>query len=662
MKQSQKNKKDSLKSLSTKKLFILTILIMILCAIICIHFYIDTRDISLLKNKLPQPTLIYDRHGEIASKMTGSKIEGVGFDELPDHLILAIVAIEDHRFYDHPGIDYIGILRALVKNVKAGEIVEGGSTITQQLTKNVFLSHEQTLSRKWDEFFIAQKIERTYSKNEIMEMYVNHIYFGEGAWGIRNAAEVYFGKEVTELTVSESAILAGLIKAPSKLSPLKNYEKSIERRNLVLHQMKIHHFISQADFEAAVSEEIVLQGRQVDPYEGKYSYYVDQIIEEAIERYGLTQNEILSGGFHIYTELDQQMQSSLEEVYGNDELFPKSPSEQLVQSGAILIEPESGGIRALIGGRGEHVFRGFNHATQLERQPGSTIKPLAVYTPALEEGYSIFDSLEDKAFNFNGYRPKNYNGSFKGSVSMINAVTSSDNVPAVWLLNKIGIEKGIDALNRFGIPLTKEDRNLSIALGGIEQGVSPLQMAEAYTVFPNKGIKSDAHSITKMIDSKGNVVAVWQSKELTVTSSEVAERMTYMLRNVVENGTGKSARLDGRELAGKTGSTQVPIQGINGTKDHWFVGYTPELVGSIWLGFDKTDETHYLTTSSSQTVTVIFKEIMERALKDTPKSSFHLPTYKEPKKEKQSSGDFKEDNKKKGKGKDKKKKKKRDDD
>lgn len=397
--------------------------------------------------------------------------------------------------------------------------------------------------------------------------------------------------------------------------------------------MKEQGYIDEQTFLHARQEKIIIQKEKEDPYKGKYPYYVDHLIQEAIERYHLTQKEVLSGGLHIYTELNPRMQEALETVYQNDALFPKGTDDQLVQSGAVLLDPKTGGIKALIGGRGEHVFRGFNRATQLKRQPGSAMKPLAVYTPALEQGYHIFDELKDEPMEFDGYRPENYDHTYRGSVTMYEAVIHSLNVPAVWLLDQIGLEKGIDALQRFGIPLEKEDHYLGIALGGMKQGVSPLQMAEAYSAFPNNGVRKEAHIITKIVDQNGNEMAKWEPHDVRVTSKEVAQKITFMLEGVVKEGTGKLARIPGRALAGKTGSTQFPLDGVNGVKDQWMVGYTPQLVGAVWLGYDHTDERHYLQTTSSQTVAAIFREIMEKALEGTPAQSFAYPALKEEKKQ-----------------------------
>jgi penicillin-binding protein 2A len=600
-------------------------IIAVLSGLLIVNIFIWTSDVSKLNKPAPQPTIIYDQNGEIASKISNSKIEGVGIKQIPDEVVHAVIATEDQRFYKHGGINYFAIMKAFFKNMLSGDIVAGGSTVTQQLAKNAFLTHERTYTRKVKELIITKKIERTYSKDEIMERYLNQIYFGEGAWGIQRAAKIYFGKEASELTLSESAMLAGLIKAPSILSPFKNMEKSIERRNLVLTLMENEGYISQSDVEKAKQEPVVLKEEKVeDEYDGKYPYYVDHIIQEAMKKYKLTQNEVLSGGLHIFTELNPAIQKATEEVYQNDTLFPASPEDQLLQSGAILIDPESGGIQALVGGRGEHTFLGFNRATQLVRQPGSTMKPLAVYTPALEEGYEVFDLLEDRPLNISGYQPLNYDKRYRGEVTMYDAVINSYNVPPVWLLNRIGLEKGTKAVERFGIPLQEKDRALGIALGGMNEGTSPLAMAQAYTTFANNGTMVEAHSISKIEDVDGKVIAKWKSKSTTVTKPEVTQKITYMLKGVVEEGTGKKAFLDGLDIAGKTGSTQLPFATDGGTKDHWFVGYTPDIVGAVWLGFDQTDKNHYLATSSSGTTPVIFKEILAKSGSELSDEKFAL--------------------------------------
>jgi penicillin-binding protein 2A len=612
------------KQLHLNQVFILTISTLFLGAICLFYYLANSVEVSALEKGFSQATVIYDKNGNIASKISANKSESVTYDQLPQHLINAVVAIEDHRFFKHNGVDFIGIVRAFVRNTKAGGIVEGGSTITQQLTKNAFLSTEKSYKRKMDEVFLAREIEKEFTKEEILEIYLNTIYFGDGEWGIKRAALHYFGKEVEDLTIDEAALLAGLIKAPSALSPYRHLENAIKRRNVVLERMRQQSYITAEQLLEAKKAEVVLNEKGGDPLRGKFPFYVDHVLEEAINKYGLTQDELLTGGYQIYTELDPIKQEALEMVYEDDSLFPNGAGDQIVQSGAILLNPQTGGIQALIGGRGEHVFRGYNRATQLIAQPGSTMKPLAVYTPALENGWEITDELKDEPMVFDSYEPKNYNDQYRGAIPMYTAVRDSVNVPAVWLLNEIGLNKGLEALDKFGIPLEEKDRHLGVALGGMDKGVSPLTMAEAYSVFPNGGERVEGHSIVKIVSPNGTVVAEWKGSGVKVTDKEVADKVTTLLLDVVEHGTGRAAQIPGREVAGKTGSTQVPIEGINGVKDQWFVGYTPELVGAIWVGYDKTDSEHYLTTTSSEGAALIFQRVMAKALENEKVHSFQV--------------------------------------
>jgi penicillin-binding protein 2A len=612
-----KNKSMKVKVLVASSVFVL-------CSFLIFNILIWTSDVSKLEDPAPQPTIIYDQNGDVASKIAVLNIEGVSIKQIPENLIYAVIATEDQRFYKHEGINFIAIVRALTQNIIHGEILAGGSTITQQLAKNSFLTHERTYTRKFKELILTKKIEQTYSKDEIMERYLNQIYFGEGAWGIQRAAQTYFGKDVSELTLGESAMLAGLIKAPSILSPFKDMENSVERRDLVLSLMEKEGYISRNDVDKAKEQTIVLEGKKIDDYKGKYPYYVDHIIEEAIKKYDLTENEVLSGGLHIYTELNPTIQNTVEQVYRDDKMFPEGQPDQLVQSSAIFINPSTGGINALVGGRGEHTFRGFNRATQLKRQPGSTMKPLAVYTPALEQGYEIYDTLLDAPINIDGYQPMNYDKQFRGEVTMYEALVHSYNVPPVWLLQRMGLKYGSNAVERFGIKLKEEDLNLGLALGGLSEGVSPLLMAQAFSTFPNQGVRVEAHSIQKVEDSEGEIIGKWNSNAIKVTDPLVTEKITYMLKGVVEEGTGTKAHVTGVEVAGKTGTTELPFANEGGSKDHWFVGYTPEIVGAVWMGYDQTDENHYLLESSGSTVTKVFKDIISESISEFSQQKFNL--------------------------------------
>ncbi|WP_230158335.1 PBP1A family penicillin-binding protein [Peribacillus sp. Bi96] len=608
------------------KLSLIIILAVVVLGAGLLFYFRQGADISQLQNHLQQPTGIYDLDGNLASTVTANKSEGVTIDEIPEHMKQAVVSIEDHRFYEHHGIDYQGILRALVKNAKAGSVVEGGSTLTQQLVKITMLESNRTLKRKIEEFFLAQEVENEYTKDEILEMYLNQVYFGHGAWGIKKAANIYFSKEVSELTISEGALLAGVINLPSKLDPYKNLDGALKRRDLVLSRMAEHGYLTK-DEEAAAKKDTVtlLMGeKETDPLKGKYPYFVDHVLSEASSKYGIKLEDLLTKGYKIYTTLDQPMQQATESVYANPANFPVGTStEEIVQSGSVLLDPKTGGIKALVGGRGEHQFMGYNRATQLTRSPGSSIKPLVVYTPAVEEGYDITAPLKDEKMSFGEYEPTNLSGVYKGEVPMYEAVMNSLNVPTVWLLNEIGIDKGLDSLKRFGIPYDKNDRNLSVALGGMRKGVSPLQMAGAFSAFANSGERMQTHAIVKIENNDGKEVAFFKEKRTKVTSKGVVDKMNAMLLGTVEYGTGENAAVSGYEVAGKTGSTQVPIEGISGVKDQWFVGYTPSLVGAVWAGYDKTDAKHYLTTHSSQGSALIFQKIMARALQNQASQSFN---------------------------------------
>jgi penicillin-binding protein 2A len=608
---------------------LLSLLTVLLITLLYFVWTASRVNVKSLKEGLNQPTVIYDQDGAVASNVVTNRTKGVMLGELPKHVGDAVVAIEDERFYEHRGFDMKGIARAFFSNLLSGRITGGGSTLTQQLTKNALLSPEKTYKRKIEELFLAVKIEKVYEKDEILQMYLNQVYFGSGSWGVGQAAKKYFNKEIGNISISEAATLAALLQAPSALDPYKHYDRALERRNVVLGKMKEHEMISSDEYMSAIDEKIHLNDGGGSFIERQFPYYVDAVIDEAILQYGLTQEEILTRGYRIYTEMDQNLQTSLQKIYQQDSYFPRGKSGVIVQSGAVLLDPSSGGVLGLIGGRGESVFRGFNRATHLRAQPGSTIKPLAVYTPALEEGYTPTSMLVDEPTSFGNYQPENFSKKYQGEVTMYEAVEKSLNVPTVWLLNQIGLKKGIDAVKRFGIPVGKEDENLAIALGGMHHGISPLQLAEAFSVFPNNGNRLDGHLITKILGPTGDVIAERKAKSVKVTSKAVANEMTSMLLNVVESGTGKGTRISGMQIAGKTGTTQLPYQDINGTKDQWFVGYTPNLVGAIWLGYDNTNREHYLSNSSSENVVPIFHAVMKEAKPFITINEFHLPSVNE---------------------------------
>ena len=587
--------------------------------------WINGQNIDRLEDPLPEPSLIFDVNGEPASQLSGAQMVPISIEDMSQYLLDAIVAVEDQRFWDHSGVDASAMARAFFRNTQAGGVVEGASTITQQLAKNLFLSSEQTYDRKLREVALAIKIDQSYDKREILEMYLNQIYFGEGAWGVQQASLAYFGTNASELTLAQSALLAALPKAPSNYSPFVDMERAVQRRNLVLSLMHQQGKITEQEMQQAQAEEIVLNEGSPNELSGQYMSYVNHVIAEAEALYGLTEDEMLRGGYRIYTNLDPKVQESMEAVYQEETLFPESPDEIIVQSGAVLLDPQTGGIRGIVGRRGDPVFRGFNYATQLKRQPGSAFKPIAVYAPALEEGYTPSSELEDTEMDFDGYTPRNSDRRTRGTVTLEQAVEWSYNIPTVWLLDEMGIDKGLDYIHRLGIPTTERDVNLSLALGGLDQGVSPLQMASAYSAFANEGKRTTPHAITRIEHKDGSVVAEADVQQEQVLQPQTAYMMTELLQGVIEDGTGKKADLD-RPAAGKTGTTQLPdlpeFEGLNGTRDAWFVGYTPELVAAVWMGYDKTDAEHYMTTSGGDFPARVFQALMTRALDGVPVSEF----------------------------------------
>ncbi len=590
-----------------------------------IYSVLNQIDIRQFSVQPTPPTVIYDRNNQPITELTLSKTEPIPFNQIPKPLIQAILSVEDRRFYEHIGIDWIGIVRAGWVNFRAGEVIQGGSSITQQLVKNAFLTPDQTLERKIQEAFGAVQVERKYSKDQILEQYLNTIYFGEGAWGVQRAATVYFGKEADQLTVAESALLAALPKAPSHYSPFKSSSKAVDRRNLVLSLMEQNGFINQKELIQAKAEPLPKQKHEWEkniPYPS-FIYY---LFQELKERHGISDDEIWNHGLQIYTTLDPKLQQGVEKIFEQAANFPASPDQTPVQGGAAVIQAKTGEIQALMAGRGKIPYLGFHRGVNLRRQPGSTMKPLMVYGPALEAGYTPDSLLYDGPLNIAGYQPQNWDRGYHGKVTLQQAVQKSWNIPAVWLLNEMGIDKGLDFSKQVGIPLEKEDRNLGVALGGMKHGASPLHMAQAYAAFANHGQWNQAYAVRKVLDQDHQQLVSWQSNPKQVLKASSADLMTYVLQGVIREGTGRTAQLD-RPVAGKTGTTELPsmLSTKNGVKDAWFVGYTPQLSAAVWLGYDAVDSTHYLPADGGQYSMKIWKQIMNQAHQGLKVEAFPAP-------------------------------------
>jgi len=582
-------------------------------------------EIDESKLEMREASSIYDNKGEVVGNLYKENRKYIPIQEIDPLLQAAFIAVEDQRFYEHQGIDLKSIARALYRDILARSKVEGGSTITQQLAKNVFLTNEKKWLRKTEEVLIAIKLERKYSKDAILEMYLNYIYFGHGAHGIEAASKVYFGKSASELKLEEMAMLAALPKAPNAYSPLKagNEEKSEQRRELVLRLMEEQGKITPEERERAANAELQLnrEGAAKNP---ALDTYVDMVLEEAEERYGISSDEILIGGYEIHTALDLKAQEAMYEALNAEsevskELFPEPGPEQIVQGSMVIMDHSSGGVVAVMGGR-DYVRRGTNRATSEARQPGSTFKPIVSYAPALDAGWHPYDTVKDERIDYGGYKPKNYDGKYRGNVTMMEALQFSYNAPAVWLLNEIGIDKGRNYAKLFGFEEPK--RELGIALGDI--GASPLGMAKAYSAFANQGIMMEPYLIEKIIDRRGDHIAKKDVNFQQVVTPQTSWYMTKMLEKVVKEGTGKRAQL-AHPVAGKTGTTQAP-KGHKGVRDAWFVGYTPYYTAAVWMGFDKSNQDHVMETTGGNHPAKVFKYVMEKALEGKEIKPFEMPS------------------------------------
>ncbi|KRL14332.1 penicillin-binding, 1A family protein [Schleiferilactobacillus perolens DSM 12744] len=587
-----------------------------------------TADVENLKTNLKTVTQIYDRNNEKAGTIT-NKGTFVELNDISPQVRNAVISTEDRSFYSNPGFDVKGLARAGVSYViHRGQITGGGSTITQQLAKNTLLTQKQTFVRKFQEIFLAVEITRHYTKDDILTMYLNNAYFGNGVWGVEDASQRYFGKHAKDLDASEGAALAAILRSPSFYNPVDHLDNSISRRNLILGLMVDNGKLTQDQANAAKAEKLTLVNNYQQSDEYRYPYYFDAVLDEAYNRYGIKEEDILNKGYKIYTTLNQTVQTQMQDSFKDDSVFPANAADGTeVQAASVAVDPNTGGILGVVGGRGKHVFRGFNRATQIRRQPGSTMKPLAIYTPAIEEGYHPDSMVEDKlqSYGKNKYTPHNVDEQYAGEVPMYEALAQSKNAAAVWLLNKIGVSKGVSSVERFGIDVPKSDQNLAFGIGGVTKGVSPLQMARAYSAFANGGKLPDTHFITKIVDATGAVVVDnTQTSAKQIMTQKTVNDMTSMMLAVFSSGTGASAKPYGYTVAGKTGSTEGENSWGYGTKDQWIVGYTPDITVATWVGFDNTDANHFLKGLSEQGVAPIFKLEMSNILPNTKQTPFKV--------------------------------------
>lgn len=596
------------------KITIIFVLVAIVSTGSYLFYLAKTANVKVLQSSISAQTVIYDKDNNEAGNLYGQKGTPVKIDQISKNITNAVVATEDRTFYKNHGVNLKRFALAAVTLGRFG----GGSTITQQLAKNAYLTQEQTIDRKAREFFLALEINKHYSKDEILDMYLNNSYFGNGVWGIQDAALKYFGVPASEVTVDEAASLAGMLKGPEIYNPL--YEKgkyATDRRNTVLQNMVNAGYLEQS--QADTFMKVDLQAQLQDNYQSKssqykYPSYYNAVISEAERKYGLTLQEIMNNGYKIYTGMDQNMQSGLQKTYSDPSFFPQASDGTYAQSASVAIDPKTGAVNALVGNvntEGSNSFTDYNYATMSKRSPGSVIKPLIVYAPAIEAGWSIDKTVDDSPADYNGWKPTDFDNQWRGQIPMYTALANSYNIPAINTYQAIEPKVG-NALGReFGLDLSSKNDVLPTALGaGVE--TNPWQIAQAYQVFANGGVMNDAHLITKIENAAGQVVKTAKVTKKRVISKDTADKMTQMMLGTYTNGSAWKASPKSYTLAGKTGT--------NEDQDQWVVGYTPDVVMALWVGY--ADGKYKLTGSSEGQTSVIFRQEASYMLPYTKGTAF----------------------------------------
>lgn len=531
---------------------------------------------------------------------------------IPQNMQNAIIATEDSRFYKHRGVDPVGVGRAIYQNLRGKSISQGASTITQQLARNIFLTQERSFGRKIQEMILSMQIEKRYTKKEILEFYLNQIYFGASAYGIEAAAQTYFGKHAKELTLPECAMIAGLPAAPSAYSPFVDEQAARDRQKVVLHRMMVCGFITPEEEQEAAGTELSYAQRKSEFQLLKYPYFTTYVMNELSKKYKT--DYLYRGGLKIYTTVDLKMQKFAESAL-KEGLASAGQQNMHATNGAIVaIEPSRGFIKAMVGGLKYTVKNQFNRAWQARRQPGSSFK-VFIYTTAIDNGYSPESLVDDSPVTYQRadnapWCPKNSDGSYRGTMTFRDALKWSRNVCAVKLLDKLSVERVIEYAEKMGIKEPLE-HNLTIALGS--SVITPIEMASAFGVLANNGIRCEPTSIMYITDSRGNVIEDHrQPEQQEVLSEATAYTMTEMLEEVISSGTGTGARID-RPAAGKTGTTDE-------SRDAWFVGFVPQLSCAVWIGND--DFSKMNNVYGGVVAAPIWGKFMKKALAGTKVQQF----------------------------------------
>lgn len=563
-------------------------------------------DVRTLRTYVPTETsYIYDINGKVLLSLHGeANRTNIKLSDVSPELKMAVLAIEDSHFYQHNGINPTSIGRAIISNLEAGGITEGASTLTMQLVKNLFLAQERTYNRKLAETVLALRIEQIFSKDEILEMYLNNIYWGHNNYGVETAAESYFNKSAADLTLPEAAVMAGMIQAPEDYSPFRDYQATKQRQKIVLNRLEALGWISPEEAAAAAQEPLLVG--QPTAWKASASPYITQaVVEELTQRFG--EELVRKGGMRVQTTVDLNMQRRAEETVQKAFQQARNRGLRADQIAVAAVDPRTHFVKVLVGGR-DYEESQFNRAIQSQRQPGSAFKPFVYYTAFASGKYTPFSTIDDSPVSYpdgsGTYSPQNYGGSFSGTVSLYNALVTSKNVPAVKLGKAVGLEKVIELCRLLGIESPLQPV-ISLPLGAV--GVSPLEMASAYATFASNGWQSETTLILRVTDSQGNVLLDNTPQPRLVLDPWATASLTTVLQGVVNGGTGKSANLGDRPAAGKTGTT-------SSERDVWFVGYVPQLAAAVWIGNDDYRPMGAGTTGGGDAAP-IWRAFMQEALK-----------------------------------------------
>ncbi|SFE76451.1 penicillin-binding protein 1A [Bacillus sp. OV194] len=575
--------------------------------------------------KYSRTSTVYDMNNEKVVSISGKeKRDYAHIKDIPPLVRNAFIATEDVRFYKHNGIDTKRVAGAILSNITHGFGSEGASTITQQVVKNSFLSPEKTVTRKVQEAYLAIQLERKYSKDQILEFYLNKIYFGNSAYGVKTAAKTYFNKPLDQLTIGEAALLAGLPQRPSGYDPFVHPELAEQRRNVVLSLLHKNGYISEQEKVKAQQQPIKKMLVKPKKSQPRYEAFLQQVIKDA-RKEGISEKELFEGGLKIYTTLDQDAQSQAEKILSTED-YVRYPDNKF-QAGVVLLDTETGQIRAIGGNRldnNKQAIRGFNYATDTERQPGSTIKPILDYGPAIEYlKWSTSTPIKDEPLEINGKQFQNWDKTYHGTLSMREALVQSYNIPAIKTFQAVGEANAKQFAGNLGIKL--DTIYPSYAIGGFNKGVSPLTMAGAYSAFGNKGVYHQPTTLRK-IEYPNGEVKQFSHQPKTAMSDYTAYMVTDMLKSVVNNGTGRMAQIPGLDVAGKTGTTNLPANVYgNGSTDSWFVGYTTRYTAAVWTGYDHPGQDAYVKKEDQVIAKLIFKELVSHVSANKLTADFQKP-------------------------------------